>query len=152
MKYIMMVFFPVAFLIGSVSPASADLMDSSRHSEFIEQPQLNAQDHLTKAQNLEQEIEQLAEEVIRLDQKMNKFKKKPYLDTKGIRRSGLKLLIGTKLNEIKTLREQMAWHREEASRLQALEHESPETEGRIKQRSARRAEPAPSGSRTMSQS
>ncbi|GJL56771.1 MAG: hypothetical protein NPIRA02_39030 [Nitrospirales bacterium] len=124
MKYVTIVLLTVVFLVGSFGCASADLMGTSRQVGSMERLRLSAQDHLNKAETLEQEIEQLAEKVITLDQKVAKYREKPYLDTKGIRRTGLKLLMGTTLHEIKTLEEQMAWHQKEASRLANLEQSS----------------------------
>lgn len=138
MKFITMVLLTGVFFIGSLGWASADLMDSSMHARTMNRLQLNAQDHLSKARSLEQEIKRLAEKIVKLDQRVTTYEKKPYLDTKDIRRTGLKLLMGSKLNKLKTLRVQMAWHHKEANRLADLENSSEGVDSRTEQTAAQK--------------
>ena len=76
-----------------------------------------AEDHLTTAQSLEQKIAALEDKVVTMAEKVTQYDRKPYLDPKSLRRDSLKRIIGSTLKEIKELRERMAWHRTEASRL-----------------------------------
>ena len=135
MKYITIVFVMVVCLFGLIGGATADIREPSIHVGSMQGALLSAQDHLSHAQNLEQKIDRLAKKVIEADQKVAKYNEKPYLDTKGIRRTGLKLLMGSTLTEIKELREQVAWHRAEASRLAKLETTPEELDSKVKPRS-----------------
>ncbi|GJL58540.1 MAG: hypothetical protein NPIRA03_13970 [Nitrospirales bacterium] len=121
MKNIMMLFATLVFMVGAVGHTSADTTKPAFHGDPIELSINSAEFHLTQAQKLEQEAADLAAKVRELTQKVARYEKKPYLDTKGFYRDGLKRIIGTTLQKASSLREQMAWHREEASRLAALE-------------------------------
>ena len=121
MKNIMMLFTVLVFMVGGVDYASGDTTKPSLQVDPIEWSINTAEFHLTQAQKLEQEVTDLAAKVRELNQKVAKYEKKPYLDTKGFHRDALKRIIGTTLQKESALRHQVAWHREEASRLADLE-------------------------------
>jgi len=152
MKYITIIFTTLVFLFGAVGCVSADITGPQMPTDSMERSLLSAHDHMSQAQNLEQKIDRLAKKVIDMDQKVATYNKKPYLDTKGIRRNGLKLLIGSTLDQIKTLRKQVAWHRAEASRLAEREKAPEEMDFRAEQSSAHTSDTAQSNSSTQSQS
>jgi hypothetical protein len=121
MKNIMMLSAVLVFMLGAVDYASGDTMKPSFQVDPIEWSINTAEFHLTQAQKLQQEATDLAARVRELNQKVAKYEKKPYLDTKGFHRDGLKRIIGTTLQKVSALRDQVAWHRDEASRLADLE-------------------------------
>jgi len=57
--------------------------------------------------------------VANLERRVEKFTKKPYLDTKGFKRQSARRLSGTYRKEISELRDRIAWHHEKADRLNA---------------------------------
>ncbi|MGP0592946.1 hypothetical protein ACTRXD_10490 [Nitrospira sp. T9] len=121
MKSIMMLSTALIFMVGTGGYTFADTTKPSFQIDPIELSINSAEFHLTLAQKLEQEAADLGAKVRELNQKVAKYEKKPYLDAKGFHRDGLKRIIGTTLQKVSTLRDQVAWHRDEASRLAALE-------------------------------
>ncbi|WNM56359.1 hypothetical protein [Candidatus Nitrospira allomarina] len=121
MKNILMLFAALVFMVGTVGYASGDTTKPSFQVDPKEWSINTAEFHLTQALKLEQEATDLTAKVRELNQKVAKYEKKPYLDTKGFHRDGLKRIIGTTLQKVSALRDQVAWHRDEASRLAALE-------------------------------
>ncbi|WNM62336.1 hypothetical protein [Candidatus Nitrospira neomarina] len=121
MKHIIMLFAALIFTVGAVGYTYAGTTKSSFQADSIKWPTNTAEFHLTQAQKLEQEAADLAAKVRELNQKVAKYEKKPYLDTKGFHRDGLKRIIGTTLQKVSALQDQVAWHRDEASRLAAQE-------------------------------
>lgn len=107
--------------VGLSGCASTDFLNSVLPSASIEKPLLNTQDHLNHAQMLEQDVGRLEEQISRINQKIARYEQKPYLDPKRFRRDGLKILRGSNLKQIETLREKVAWHRAQASRLAGLD-------------------------------
>ena len=121
MKNIMMLFAALIFMVGAGGYTFAGSTKPSLQVAPVEWGSHTAEFHLTQADKLEQEATDLAAKVRGLNQKVAKYEKKPYLDTKGFYRDGLKMIIGTTLQKVTTLQDQVAWHRDEASRLTALE-------------------------------
>ncbi len=109
------------FLVGLSGCSSADFLKSVMPAGPVEAPLLSVQDHLNHAQMVEKDLGRLEEQVDRINQKVARYEQKPYLDPKRFRRDGLKILRGSKLKEIETLREKVAWHRAQASRLAGLD-------------------------------
>ncbi len=68
----------------------------------------------------EEEAIRLEAKVAHLEQRVERFTKKPYLDPKGFKRQGWARLLGVYRMEITELREQMAWHHGEADRFNAM--------------------------------
>ena len=104
-------------LVLSTSGALADFTSSNIHLENSKWDEATAEDHLTTAQSLEQKIAALEDKVVTMAEKVTQYDQKPYLDPKSLRRDSLKRIIGSTFKEIKELRERVAWHRTEASRL-----------------------------------
>jgi hypothetical protein len=66
------------------------------------------QQHKGKITGLEQNIQ-------KLENRLAAFKNKPYRDSKGFKRQGWKILIGTWQGEIRHLQEQIVWHEDQRS-------------------------------------
>jgi hypothetical protein len=109
------------FFVGLSGCSSPGLLNTVMSADSVEKPLVSAQDHLTHVHMLEQDVRLLEEEVSRINQKVARYERKPYLDPKRFRRDGLKILRGSNLKKIETLREKVAWHRAQASRLAGLD-------------------------------
>jgi len=77
----------------------------------------SAEEHLEVADLLDEEAVRLKAKVAHLEQRVERFNKKPSLDPKEIKRQEWKALIKANREEISELREQIVWHHEEAERL-----------------------------------
>lgn len=97
--------------------ASADTTGPAIQLEASHWNETNAEDHLKAAENFEEKLTTLEDEVRRMAEKFGEYNRKPYLDTKGLRRDSLKRIIGSTMKEIEDLRERITWHRTKASRL-----------------------------------
>ncbi len=80
----------------------------------------SAEEHRVAADLFEEEAARLETKMAYLDQRVERFTKKPYLEPKGFRRQGWKRLMGTYRGKIADLREQIAWHQQEAERFNAM--------------------------------
>jgi len=80
----------------------------------------SAEEHLIAANLFEETAVRLEAKVDHLEQRIARFTKKPYLDPKGFKRQGWKLLKGSHRAELKELREQIVWHYEQAKQLNAM--------------------------------
>ena len=80
----------------------------------------SAEEHREVADLLAEEAVRLQAKVAHLEQRVERFNKKPYLDPKEIKRQEWMALIGANRAEISELREQIIWHYEEAERLSTM--------------------------------
>jgi transposase len=88
--------------------------------------------HATALREHQENAAILEQKIQKLEQRIEAFKKKPYRDPKGFRQTGWKRLVDHWKQEIKDLRTQMAWHRNELTRLRASTNEHrPTTEQSI---------------------
>ena len=80
----------------------------------------SAEEHREAADLLDEDAVRLKAKVAHLEQRVERFNKKPYLDPKEIKRQEWRGLIRANQEEISELREQIAWHHEEAERLSTI--------------------------------
>ena len=80
----------------------------------------SAEEHLEAADLLEEDAVRLEAKVAHLEQRVERFNKKPYLDPKEIKRQEWKALIRANREEISELREQIIWHHGEVERLTTM--------------------------------
>ena len=80
----------------------------------------SAENHREVADLLDEEAVRLEAKVVHLEQRLERFNKKPYLDPKEIKRKEWRALIKANREEISELREQITWHHEEAERLSTM--------------------------------
>lgn len=91
---------------------------------FGKSDQTNSVDyHMTAIEHHDTKAKILEAKIQNLQKRITTFTQKPYLDPKGLRRSGWKLLKGTWQKEVNELREQITWHANELARLQASANE-----------------------------
>ncbi|MDH3256335.1 MAG: hypothetical protein OEM27_01855 [Nitrospinota bacterium] len=77
----------------------------------------SAEEHREVADLLDEDAVRLEAKVAHLEQRIERFNKKPFLDPKEIKRQEWKALIRANHEEILELRKQIIWHHEEADRL-----------------------------------
>ena len=80
----------------------------------------SAEEHREAADLLDEEAVRLEAKVAHLEQRVERFNKKPYLDPKEIKRQEWRALIRANREEISELREQIIWHHGEAERLTTM--------------------------------
>ena len=80
----------------------------------------SAEEHREVADLLDEDAVRLKAKVAHLEQRVERFNKKPYLDPKEIKRQEWRALIKANREEIAELREQINWHHEEAKRLSTM--------------------------------
>lgn len=80
----------------------------------------SAEEHREIADLLDEDVARLEAKVAHLEQRVERFNKKPYLDPTKIKRQEWKTLIKANLEEISELREQINWHYGEAERLSTI--------------------------------
>ncbi len=79
-----------------------------------------AEEHLNAANLFEETAARLESKVGHLEQRVERYIKKPYLDPKGFKVQGWKRLMGSHRAELSELREQIAWHYGQANRISAM--------------------------------
>lgn len=82
--------------------------------------QWTAEEHLMAANLFEETAARLDSKVNHLEQRIARFTERPYLDPKGVKRQGWKLLMGSHRAELKELREQIAWHHGQAKQFNVM--------------------------------
>jgi hypothetical protein len=97
--------------LKGVLPSEEKMQPSQAAKEW------SAEEHREVADLLDEDAVRLEAKVAHLEQRVERFNKKPYLDPKEIKRQEWKALIKANLEEISELREQIIWHHQEADRL-----------------------------------
>lgn len=99
--------------------------DGMTHKRILAKPVVKdpIEYHATALQQHQENAAMLEQKIQKLEQRIDTLKKKPYRDTKGFRRSGWKRLVDHWRQEVSNLQTQMAWHRNELTRLQASTNE-----------------------------
>ena len=80
----------------------------------------SAEEHHEAADLLDEDAVRLKAKVAHLEQRVERFNKKPHMDPKGLKRQEWKALIKANREEISELREQIIWHHKEAERLSTM--------------------------------
>lgn len=78
--------------------------------------QWSSHNHLSKAQEMVANSEELKAKIQRLQDRFDRFSKKPYLDTKGFKRDGLKRHMGSLKKELRVETAKVAWHKTQAQK------------------------------------
>ena len=91
-----------------------------RHLSSQAAKEWSAENHREAADLLDEEAVRLEAKVVHLEQRVERFNKKPYLDPKEIKRQEWRALIKANREEIAELREQIIWHHGEAERLSTI--------------------------------
>ena len=80
----------------------------------------SAEEHREAADLLDEDAVRLEAKVAHLEQRVERFNKKPYLDPKETKRQEWRALMRANREEISELREQIIWHHGEAERLSTM--------------------------------
>ena len=97
--------------LKGVLPSEAKVQPSRIDREW------SAEEHREVADLLDEDAVRLKAKVAHLEQRIERFNEKPFLDPKEIKRQEWKALIKANREEILELRKQINWHHEEADRL-----------------------------------
>ncbi len=82
--------------------------------------QWSPEDHLSKAQEKVVYSEELKSKIQQFQGRIDQLTKRPYLDTKGFKRAGLKRLMGNLQQELRMETAKLAWHKTQAERLSRM--------------------------------
>ncbi|WP_447969279.1 hypothetical protein [Nitrospira sp. M1] len=86
----------------------------------------SAENHVEKARVAKEKVEGLEAKIDELQTKIDKFSQKPYLDTKGFKRQGLRLWKGKLVNELRQIVDKIVWHEQQAHEMVASQHDNQE--------------------------
>jgi len=81
----------------------------------------SSMDHLAEAKAAQQEAETLENKIQNLQNQIDTYSKKPHLDTKGFKRSGLRILKGNLTKELREVTQKIAWHKSQANTIMISE-------------------------------
>ncbi len=84
-------------------------------------------DHLREANVSEQNMVSVEAKLQKIQSRLDRLAAKPYLDTKGFKRSGLKTLKGRLTQELHEARQKTAWHRSQAQTIMSSESHQPQS-------------------------
>ncbi|MEX2493532.1 MAG: hypothetical protein WD425_17410 [Nitrospirales bacterium] len=103
--------------MARLSPEESSQQEESALNKNPYDPQVDrtmqgwsSMDHLAEAKVSQQEAAILERRVQKLQNRIDEFSQKPYLDTKGFKRSGLKILKGNLTQELRETTQKTAWH------------------------------------------
>ena len=75
---------------------------------------LSVNEHLQLADSAKSTFNDLENQIEKVQARIDKFNQKPYLDTKGFKRQGLRLWKGKLVNELKEAADKVVWHETQA--------------------------------------
>ena len=81
----------------------------------------SSKDHLTKARVHHQQFEALESKIHSLNDRIDRLNRKPYLDSKGLKRNSLKRIKGNLVRNFRDAALKTAWHQEQAQKLMLSE-------------------------------
>ncbi len=84
-------------------------------------------DHLREANVSEQNMVSVEEKLQKIQSRLDRLAAKPYLDTKGFKRSGLKTLKGRLTQKLHEARQKIAWHRSQAQTIMSSKSHQPQS-------------------------
>ncbi|GJL57081.1 MAG: hypothetical protein NPIRA02_42130 [Nitrospirales bacterium] len=118
----------LSLVIGLVVGPSIALAASSPY--HVEKHQAmdawSAENHVEKARAAKEKVENLEAKIDELQSKIDKFSQKPYLDTKGFKRQGLRLWKGKLVNELRQIVDKIVWHEQQAHDMLASQGDNQE--------------------------
>lgn len=99
----------------SFQQQGSDLKKNPYGSQVVRAMQSwSSMDHLVKAKAHQQEAETLEEKIQNLQNQIDTYSQKSYLDTKGFKRSGLEILKGNLTKDFREATQKIAWHKLQA--------------------------------------
>ena len=109
---LIMVFFVFgsSLALADTSPAGIPLNN--------DKPSADMEIHLEAVSEYEQEAMALEKKINKLVQRLKLYNEKPYLDSKELRRNGIKRTLGNLMKDHSELKQKMAWHQEKAKLIQ----------------------------------
>ena len=86
--------------------------------------QWSHEDHLSKAQEKVVYSKDLKAKIQRLQDRFDRYSKKPYLDTKGFKRDSLERQMGSLKQELRQETAKLAWHKTQAQKTMMSQSQS----------------------------
>ena len=115
-----LLFISVGFSTSMVwSASSGNGLDELKVSQSVHT--WSVTDHVSKAKAAKNQFKGLEGKIEKLQARIDKFNKKPHLDTKGFKRQGLRLWKGKLVNELRETADKIAWHETQAKEMLALQ-------------------------------
>ncbi|GJL64994.1 MAG: hypothetical protein NPIRA04_36480 [Nitrospirales bacterium] len=74
----------------------------------------SVENHVEKAMAAKEKFENLEAQIDEVQTRIDKLTQKPYLDTKGFKRQGLRLWKGKLINELRDVADKVVWHENQA--------------------------------------
>ena len=102
--------FGSSLALADTSPAGIPLNN--------DKPSADIEIHLEAASEYEQDVLALKKKINKLIQRLKMYNEKPYLDSKELRRNGIKRTLGVLMKNHSELKQKMAWHQEKAKLIQ----------------------------------
>ena len=87
-----------------------------------------SKDHEREASVHQQTVQTLEQEIQQLNDRIDRYSRKPYLDTKGIRRDNMKRRRGNLVRDLRAATLKTAWHQKQAKQAMVSEpvHQKPQ--------------------------
>ncbi|WP_454060809.1 hypothetical protein [Candidatus Nitrospira salsa] len=110
----------VGFAMGhSVAWATSDNAVPYDADKLQTMQSWTAENHVEKVRAAKETFENLEAKIDEIQTKIDKFSQKPYLDTKGFKRQGLRLWKGNLINELRQTADKVVWHENQAHEMLA---------------------------------
>ena len=106
--------------LASLSLGCAQTKTQVLPTHLSHQAEWSAEEHHEAADLLHEEVVRLEDQVAHLQQRVERFNKKPHLDLKGYKRRIWKSRIGAYRKEISELYEKIAWHNSKVDQLNGV--------------------------------
>ena len=110
LTYFLVIFGTANLGFGTEGLFVASPPDTKAHSVDVDY-------HFAAKSHYEQESKPLELKIQRIVQRVQLYDRKPYLDPKGFRRSGLKLRLGNLMKDYSRLKQKIALHQELANQI-----------------------------------
>ena len=78
-------------------------------------------DHLREASTYHQRVKTLEQKKQSLNDRIDRFNQKPYLDTKGLKRDSLRRIKGSLVQDLREAKVRTAWHKAQAEKIMLSE-------------------------------
>ena len=106
--------FSTSMVWGEPSGIGSDEMKVSQSAHTW-----SVNEHVSLAKAAKNQFEGLEGQIEKLQARIDKLNKKPYLDGKGFKRQGLRLWKGKLVNELREAADKMVWHETQAKEILA---------------------------------
>ncbi len=109
--------------IGKYLPTPEVKLDSNPYAPQMAKEMMGwtTKDHLREANVHQQTVQTLEPKIQQLTDRIDRYNRKPYLDTKGFRRDNMKRTRGNLVRDLKEATLKTTWHQKQAQQAMASE-------------------------------